>query len=120
MGSTKTAHGIDTGGSSFRRWPVVSGSLTHAPRYGGGCWSPSPRLALERMVELNNKWALDGRDPNSYSGILWCLGRHDRPWPPERPIFGTVRYMSSANTARKMNVAGYLEKYGPVGGSLFG
>ena len=65
------------------------------------------------MIQLNDKWALDGRDPNSYSGILWCLGRHDRPWPPERPIFGTVRYMSSANTARKMRLRGYLERYGP-------
>ena len=58
------------------------------------------------MIELNNKYALDGRDPNSYSGIFWTLGRYDRPWAPERPIFGTVRYMSSANTARKMNVRG--------------
>jgi deoxyribodipyrimidine photo-lyase len=74
-------------------------------------WSPSPRQALERMIHLNNKWALDGRDPNSYSGILWCLGRHDRPWAPERAVFGSVRYMSSANTARKMNVKGYLERY---------
>ena len=47
------------------------------------------------MIELNNRYALDGRDPNSYSGIFWVLGRYDRPWGPERPIFGTVRYMSS-------------------------
>ena len=40
------------------------------------------------MIELNNKYALDGRDPNSYSGIFWVLGRYDRPWAPERPIFG--------------------------------
>ena len=54
---------------------------------------------------------LDGRDPNSYSGIFWCLGRYDRPWGPERPIFGTVRYMSSENTARKFKVRGYIQKY---------
>ena len=77
-------------------------------------WSPSPPEALERMIHLNNKWALDGRDPNSYSGILWCLGRHDRPWAPERPIFGSVRYMSSAATARKMDVRGYVERYSPT------
>ncbi|MCB1007459.1 MAG: deoxyribodipyrimidine photolyase [Acidobacteria bacterium] len=76
-------------------------------------WSPDPRSALERLVELNNRWALDGRDPNSYSGIFWCLGRFDRAWGPERPIFGTVRYMSSENTARKLRVRGYLERYGP-------
>jgi len=82
-------------------------------------WSPDPRSALERLIELNNRWALDGRDPNSYSGIFWCLGRFDRAWGPERPIFGTVRYMSSENTARKVRVRGYLERYGPQS-PLFG
>ncbi len=76
-------------------------------------WTPSPREALAVMLELNNKYAVDGRDPNSYSGIFWCLGRYDRPWGPERKIFGKVRYMSSENTARKLSVAGYLERYGP-------
>ena len=76
-------------------------------------WSPTPESALETMIFLNNKYALDGRDPNSYSGIFWCLGRYDRPWGPERDIFGTVRYMSSDNTARKLRVKGYLARYGP-------
>ncbi len=76
-------------------------------------WSPSPREALSTMVELNNRYALDGRDPNSWSGIFWCLGRYDRAWGPERPIFGTVRYMSSENTARKVSVKNYLRRYGP-------
>jgi len=76
-------------------------------------WSPSPREALARMIELNNRWALDGRNPNSYTGIFWCLGRFDRPWGPERPIFGTVRYMSSENTARKVSVREYLRRFGP-------
>jgi deoxyribodipyrimidine photo-lyase len=76
-------------------------------------WSPSPAKALEIMMELNNKYALDGRDPNSYCGIFWCLGRYDRPWGPERPVFGTVRYMSSANTARKLRVEEYLRNYTP-------
>jgi len=74
-------------------------------------WTRTPEKALEIMVELNNKYALDGRDPNSYSGIFWCLGRYDRPWGPERPIFGTVRYMSSENTARKFTVRDYIQKY---------
>ena len=78
-------------------------------------WTSEPREALEVMIELNNRYALDGRDPNSYTGIFWVLGRHDRPWGPERPIFGTVRYMSSANTARKFPVRKYLERY--AGGS---
>jgi len=75
-------------------------------------WSPTPQDALRVMIELNNKYALDGRDPNSYSGIFWCLGRYDRPWGPERPIFGKVRYMSSENTARKLRLSAYLERYG--------
>jgi deoxyribodipyrimidine photo-lyase len=74
-------------------------------------WSTSPEEALAVMVDLNNKYALDGRDPNSWSGIFWVLGRYDRPWGPERPVFGTVRYMSSENTARKLRVRGYLERY---------
>jgi deoxyribodipyrimidine photo-lyase len=75
-------------------------------------WSDNPWNALETMIELNNKYALDGRNPNSYSGIFWVLGRYDRPWGPERPIFGRVRYMTSSNTARKLKVAGYMKRYG--------
>ena len=76
-------------------------------------WTHSPEDALEFMIELNNRYALDGRNPNSYSGIFWVLGRYDRPWGPERPIFGTIRFMSSVNTARKMDVKGYLRRFGP-------
>jgi deoxyribodipyrimidine photo-lyase len=74
-------------------------------------WSATPRDALATMVELNNRYALDGRNPNSYSGIFWILGRYDRPWGPERPVFGTVRYMSSENTARKLRLKPYLARY---------
>lgn len=74
-------------------------------------WSESGRTALRTMIHLNDKYALDGRDPNSYTGILWVLGLHDRPWGPERPVFGKVRYMSSANTARKYRVRRYIEEY---------
>lgn len=70
-------------------------------------WSPSPDHAYAVLEHLNNKYAIDGRDPNSYTGILWCFGLFDRPWAPERPIFGVVRYMSSENTARKFDVDGY-------------
>ncbi|MCB9644929.1 MAG: deoxyribodipyrimidine photolyase [Myxococcales bacterium] len=76
-------------------------------------WSKSPEDALAVMIELNNKYALDGRDPNSYSGIFWVLGRYDRAWGPERPIFGKVRYMSSENTARKVQVKDYIARYTP-------
>jgi deoxyribodipyrimidine photo-lyase len=77
-------------------------------------WSPSPREALAAMIELNNKYGLDGRDPNSYSGIFWVLGRYDRPWGPERPIFGKVRYMSSENTVRKLRLGDYLDAFAPA------
>lgn len=75
-------------------------------------WTRIPQEALDIMIELNNKYALDGRNPNSYSGIFWVLGRYDRAWGPERPVFGKIRYMSSQNTARKLRVKGYLAKYG--------
>jgi len=75
-------------------------------------WSPTPRDALEAMIELNNKYAVDGRDPNSYSGIFWVLGRYDRAWGPERPIYGKVRYMTSASARRKLRMNDYLAKFG--------
>ncbi|MEA2599881.1 MAG: deoxyribodipyrimidine photo-lyase [Acidobacteriota bacterium] len=81
-------------------------------------WSASPLEALETLVELNNRWALDGRDPNSYSGIFWCFGRYDRPWAPERPVFGTVRYMSSESTRRKFKVDAYVARYASAQMSL--
>lgn len=75
-------------------------------------WTAGPREAAAVMIELNNRFAIDGRDPNSYSGIYWCLGRYDRPWGPERPVFGKIRYMTSRNTARKLRLKEYLERYG--------
>jgi deoxyribodipyrimidine photo-lyase len=74
-------------------------------------WSADPKDALEIMLELNNRYALDGRDPNSSAGIFWILGRYDRAWGPERPVYGTVRYMSSANTRRKLRLRAYLERW---------
>ena len=74
-------------------------------------WSRSPQEAAKIMIQLNNKYALDGRDPNSYSGIFWVLGRYDRAWGPERPVFGLIRYMSSGNTARKFSVKDYIRKF---------
>jgi deoxyribodipyrimidine photo-lyase len=74
-------------------------------------WSQSPREALNIMIHLNNKYALDGRDPNSYSGIFWVLGRYDRAWGPEREVFGKIRYMTSESTRSKFSVKGYLQRY---------
>ncbi len=71
-------------------------------------WTRSPREAHDIMFELNNRYALDGRDPNSVSGIHWVLGRYDRPWGPERAVFGKIRYMSSEATRRKLRMKRYL------------
>ncbi|MBC7966850.1 MAG: deoxyribodipyrimidine photolyase [Fuerstia sp.] len=76
-------------------------------------WSATPRDALDTMIELNNRFAVDGRNPNSYSGIFWVLGRYDRAWGPERPIFGKIRYMTSENTARKLHLSKYLQQFSP-------
>ncbi|MES1240619.1 MAG: deoxyribodipyrimidine photolyase [Acidobacteriota bacterium] len=81
-------------------------------------WSKTPREALAVLIQLNNRYALDGRDPNSYTGIFWCLGRYDRPWAPERPVFGTVRYMSSESARRKLRLDRYLSRYAPGGQQL--
>ena len=78
-------------------------------------WSESPRQALHIMTELNNRYALDGRDPNSVSGIFWVLGRYDRAWGPERPVFGKVRYMTSASTSRKLRLKKYMLRFGADG-----
>ncbi len=75
-------------------------------------WSETPEEAYRVLEHLNNKYAVDGRDPNSYTGILWCFGLFDRPWPPERDVFGNIRFMSSGNTAKKFKLTGYYEYVG--------
>ena len=75
-------------------------------------WSPQPQQALATLIELNNKYALDGRDPNSCSGIFWVFGRYDRAWGPERKIFGKIRYMTSDNTVKKLDLKRYLQTWG--------
>lgn len=69
-------------------------------------WSKNPRHAFNIAIYLNNKYQLDGRDPNGYAGIAWCFGKHDRPWP-QRKIFGKVRYMNQAGLKRKFNIDSY-------------
>ncbi|MCH1540371.1 MAG: hypothetical protein L7S56_02905 [Candidatus Poseidonia sp.] len=73
-------------------------------------WSPDPKTAMEWMIALNDRWALDGRDPNSYTGIGWVLGKFDRGWT-ERAVFGKIRCMTSDSTKRKFNTKSYIEKY---------
>jgi len=78
-------------------------------------WSESPEAAHETAVRLNDRYQLDGRDPNGYAGIAWAIaGKHDRAWGPERPIYGTVRYMSHASTSRKFDSAAYIMRTQPI------
>ncbi len=74
-------------------------------------WTEDPCEAFYLMLFLNNKYALDGRDPNSFAGVAWCLGRHDRPWQ-ERQIFGKTRYMNERGLKRKFKIDKYVEMLG--------
>ncbi|ADV84752.1 deoxyribodipyrimidine photo-lyase [Terriglobus saanensis] len=78
-------------------------------------WSPSVDVAFERAVHLNDRYFLDGRDPNGYGSIAWALvGKFDRAWG-ERPIFGKIRYMSGASTGRKFDSKKYIAQNPPAG-----
>jgi len=72
-------------------------------------WSETPEQAFATALHLNNRHFLDGRDPNSYAGVAWCFGKHDRPWT-ERPIFGKTRYMADTGLRRKFDMDGYLRR----------
>lgn len=74
-------------------------------------WSPTPEDAYVRILTLNNRYFLDGRDPNAYTNVAWIFGLHDRPWGPERSIFGLVRYMNAAGLARKFDMRRYVEMW---------
>jgi len=72
-------------------------------------WSETPENAFATTLAINNKYFLDGRDPNSYAGVAWVFGKHDRAWF-ERPIFGKVRYMAASGLERKCDIKAYVEK----------
>ena len=76
-------------------------------------WSPTPLRAYETMIDLNNAYFLDGRDPNSYAGVGWIFGLHDRAWF-ERPIFGKVRYMAASGLERKCDIKGYVDRVNSI------
>ncbi len=76
-------------------------------------WTRSPQQAYKIAVYLNDKYELDGRDPNGYAGVAWCFGKHDRPWT-KRPIFGKVRYMNANGLKRKFDADAYVDKIGDL------
>ncbi len=73
-------------------------------------WTKSPKKAISVATYLNDKYELDGRDPNGYTGIAWCMGKHDRPWK-ERNIFGKIRYMNAKGLKRKFNADAYVKNF---------
>ena len=73
-------------------------------------WTPDAETALRTIIDLNHRYALDGRDPASYGGILWCLGQFDRPFPPGRPILGTVRERPTEQHARRLDPIAFRAK----------
>jgi deoxyribodipyrimidine photo-lyase len=73
-------------------------------------WSASPTEAFETTLYLNNKYFLCGRDANSFANVAWIYGLHDRPWGPERKIFGLIRYMNAAGLERKFDIEGYVKR----------
>ncbi len=78
-------------------------------------WSKTPAQAFQIAVYLNDKYELDGRDPNGYAGIAWAIvGKHDRPWF-ERPIFGKIRYMSFNSTSKKFDSKRYIQQIEDLG-----
>lgn len=92
---------------------LITGSMHNYMRMYWGKkvleWSESPQQAFTTLLALNNKYCLDGRDPNSYVGVGWCFGLHDRPWK-EREIFGKVRYMNARGLERKFDMSRYLNR----------
>jgi deoxyribodipyrimidine photo-lyase len=70
-------------------------------------WTPTPTVAHRIALELNNRYELDGRDPNGFTGVAWCFGKHDRAWG-ERPVYGKTRYMSAAGLERKFAIGAYV------------
>lgn len=76
-------------------------------------WRRSPEQAFDLAVRLNDRYMLDGRDPNGYAGIAWCFGKHDRPWP-RRPLYGAVRTMTASGLRRKFDMDSYTSRIGKL------
>ncbi len=72
-------------------------------------WTKSPEEAFQILIEMNDRYEIDGRDANGYTGVSWCFGKHDRPWT-ERNIFGTVRYMAASGLERKFKIQKYVNR----------
>ena len=100
--------------NAAQRELVATGAIHNVMRMYWGkyivLWSASYEEALRIMITLNNKYGLDGRDPSSYGGIQWCLGKFDRPWA-RRPVLGTIRYMSLDLAYKKFDARAYERRW---------
>lgn len=104
--------------NAAQREMVVAGKMHNYMRMYWGKkileWSATPADAFRTALALNNRYELDGRDANSFAGVAWCFGKHDRPWA-ERPIFGTVRYMAASGLERKFDIDAYVDRVARLG-----
>ena len=113
----ESAESHDEYWNSAQREMVYTGKMHNYMRMYWGKkileWTGSPDEAFTRALFLNNKYELDGRDPNGFAGVAWCFGKHDRPWG-ERPVFGMVRYMNAKGLDRKFNMDMYVQRINRV------
>ncbi len=114
LGQLERAETHDALWNAAQRELVRTGAMHNVMRMLWGksviLWTPRYKTALDHLIHLNNKWALDGRDPSSYGGIQWCFGKFDRPWF-DKPVFGTIRPMSLARARGKFDAERYIALY---------
>ena len=118
---TYTIRELEKSRTHDRYWNAAQSEMTRTGKMHGYMrmywgkkiieWSDSPEEAYRICVELNDKYELDGRDPNGYAGVAWCFGKHDRAWK-EREIFGKVRYMNANGLRRKFDIESYVQRIG--------
>jgi len=112
LGEFENAKTHDPYWNAAQREMVVKGKMHGYMRMYWGKkileWSKSPEEAFRNTLYLNNKYELDGRDPNGFTGVAWCFGKHDRPWG-ERPVFGSIRYMNDKGLKRKFDADRYVK-----------
>ncbi len=111
LGAAETA---DPAWNAAQRQMLETGKMHNYMRMYWGKkvieWMPEPEQAFNWLLEQNDKYELDGRDPNGYTGVAWCFGKHDRPWT-ERAVFGKVRYMNAAGLKRKFAIDTYIRRW---------
>jgi len=109
----ETAETQDPYWNAAQREMLVTGKMQGYMRMYWGKkileWTADPAAAYDLALTLNDRYELDGRDPNGYAGVAWCFGKHDQAWK-ERPIFGKVRYMNANGLERKFDMDAYVAR----------